>query len=465
MEMETPWRAGQAFLARVLLHQGDTPEQTAAFRAHCAELTIRYSSAVSIVSTVVAFLFWPGDWFIYRSLPDVPPVFVWFRLAAAAMGVLHATTVTQLPFARRSPLAWGTFFCCWIAVVVGATLGGVSASAPSLFHTMYLLPPVTYSLFFPLGLRIGATLLITSAGFAGYFLPHPEMWGHPLLGNDVSVMLASVVISLCVGHAIYHLSHVTFFQQREIESRARELEELSGSLARRIEERTADLRQLAVHVENLRETERKAISLELHDELGQLLTAMHFEVEVARNLATTDVAALSKQLASLDGILDRTMETTRRILTRLRPRVLDDLGLSAAVEWLVEDTRRHARLEISLRIIPRDIDVGPDGDIALFRVLQESLTNVIRHAEATRVTVELIADERDVTLSVVDDGKGLPPGGARRVGSFGVLGMTERLMGLGGTFEIAPRPGGGTQLRATLPASPINASAQERATG
>lgn len=453
MENQSPLRAGPRSVAGMLLHRGDSPEDAAAFRRHCEGLTIRYSRAVSIVSAFVAFLFWPGDWFIYRQLPTVPPVFVGFRLAAAGMGVLHASTLTWLPFARRHPLLWGTVFCCWIAVVVGATLGAVSGEAPSLIHTMYLLPPVTYSLFFPLGKRVAATLLITAAGFGGYFLPHPEMLGNPLVGNDLSVMLASVVISLCVGHAIYHLSHVTFFQQRELEVRARALEELTGSLARRVEERTLELRQLAGHVESLRENERKALSRELHDELGQLLTTMHYEVEVARHLATSDVAALSGQLAQLDSILNRTMETTRRILTRLRPRVLDDLGLSAAVEWLVEDTRRRTNLNISLRIDPPEIDMGPEGDIALFRVLQESLTNVIRHAQARHVAVELVAEGAAVTLTVADDGKGLPAEGARRTGSFGVLGMSERLGGLGGQLDVGDRPEGGTLLRARLPAS------------
>ncbi len=206
------------------------------------------------------------------------------------------------------------------------------------------------------------------------------------------------------------------------------------------------LRQLSVSVMEAREEERRRIARELHDELGQRLTALKMELSSLSDGGTDRGTRLPAML----GMLDETVAALRRIAADLRPLMLDDLGLNAAIEWLGNEASR--RLGIRVQV---DLDEVPDVDervaIALYRMVQEALTNVARHARARQASVQLRRRNDGLHLSVRDDGVGFPERALQREGRWGLLGMRERAELLGGRLEIDNPPGGGARVRVHLP--------------
>jgi signal transduction histidine kinase len=198
----------------------------------------------------------------------------------------------------------------------------------------------------------------------------------------------------------------------------------------------------ALHIERIRENERARIARELHDEFGQALTALKM-----------DIARLPEQYAPLDvdGVVakvDAMFSTLRRIASQLRPRLLDDVGLVAALEWQAQDfvTRTGVKCRFRCRGTPRNVD--RDRSVAVYRIIQEILTNITRHACASHVQITLDIGRDCLRLEVHDDGVGMPRS-AR--GGLGIAGMRERAEAFGGTVTFSRRPPSGTRVRTTLP--------------
>ncbi|MBI3530787.1 MAG: PAS domain S-box protein [Betaproteobacteria bacterium] len=218
-----------------------------------------------------------------------------------------------------------------------------------------------------------------------------------------------------------------------------------------------ELHELSLAMIEVRETERTRIARELHDELGQVLTALKMDVELFSGKIPQDRADLAEHVASMNRLLDSTVATTRRISSDLRPLVLDDLGLGAAAEWLIESLAQRAGIAFELKIDPSCADLGEPHASTLFRVMQESLTNVARHARATRVAVRLMRAGGDAVLTIADNGVGMKSDARAKPGSFGLRGIRERILLLGGVLSIVSEPSGGTTVSARLP-MPITAS-------
>lgn len=222
-----------------------------------------------------------------------------------------------------------------------------------------------------------------------------------------------------------------------------------------------ELRGLSLGMLEVREAERTRIARELHDELGQILTALKMDVELFSAKIPHDRADLAEYAASMNRLLDSTVATTRRISSDLRPLVLDDLGLGAAAEWLLEGLAQRAGIIFELKIDPSCAELGEPHASTLFRIMQESLTNVARHARATRVAVRLTREGGDALLTIADNGVGMKSEARAKPGSFGLRGILERVLLLGGVLSITGDPSGGTLVSARLP-TPITAS-RERA--
>lgn len=215
----------------------------------------------------------------------------------------------------------------------------------------------------------------------------------------------------------------------------------------RVSER--QVRELSSHLERVREEEKAAIAREIHDELGGTLAAIGVDVHWLAERLPAD-AAMQARLADTVGLVAGAVKTLRRIITELRPTILDDLGLFAAIEWQAGEFRRRTGLDCRLGIA---CESEPNGHAAvvLFRAVQESLTNIIRHAGAKRVDIELWSAGDALVLEVTDDGGGIAPGAIDRPGAHGLRGMRERVRHLGGTLVVEPAEKGGTLLRVTLP--------------
>jgi len=219
-----------------------------------------------------------------------------------------------------------------------------------------------------------------------------------------------------------------------------------------LEQSRESLRQLSTSVVEAREDERRRIARELHDELGQRLTALKMELSALPGVG--DQPARQERVGSLMAMLDDTLASVRRISSDLRPMMLDDLGLNAAIEWLARDMARRMGIEITVRLNENDAPVDDRVATAVFRMVQEALTNVARHARATDVTVVLQQHDSELELVVEDNGTGYPERAMQREGSFGLLGMRERAAMLGGLMEYGNAPGRGARLRVRLPLGP-----------
>jgi PAS domain S-box-containing protein len=220
---------------------------------------------------------------------------------------------------------------------------------------------------------------------------------------------------------------------------------------RELLETNRQLQELSASLQSVREEERAGIARELHDELGQMLTGIRMEVSWLGGRLVDGQQALADKVASIKGQIDQSIASVRRMSSELRPPVLDDLGFAAAAGWYVDQFSARTGLPVELRLPADDPQRGDGLAIALFRVLQESLTNVARHSAATRVEVRLDFHDSWWTLSIHDNGVGFVhiPG---KAGDIGLVGMRERAQILGGNFSVTTSPGKGTLIEVTIPA-------------
>jgi signal transduction histidine kinase len=221
----------------------------------------------------------------------------------------------------------------------------------------------------------------------------------------------------------------------------------------RLRESHEQLRALSVYLQHVREEERTRIAREVHDELGQALTSCKLDLSWLANRLPDRQRALIEKTKALSAHIDSTIQTVRRISTELRPGILDHLGLVAALEWQANEfqTRTGIKCDVHAHLKQPLLDHA-DLNTAFFRIFQETLTNIIRHAGATHVTVDLKQARRRIILEVKDNGRGITPAEISNTKSMGLLGMRERAGLLGGDFEIGPlNSGKGTKVTVSMP--------------
>jgi len=212
------------------------------------------------------------------------------------------------------------------------------------------------------------------------------------------------------------------------------------------------LRALAAHLQSVREEERIRIAREVHDDLGQALTGLKFEIGAfARNYESDAAATRAEKAAGLNTAIDRIINAVRRISSGLRPEVLDEIGLAAAFEWQAKEFQRRTGIRCQLNIAPSFSEPDKERATALFRIFQELLTNVARHANATKVTATLDSNASALTLVVTDNGRGIRDEEIESRRSLGFLGLRERVLAFGGTVEATGQEGKGTCIAVTVP--------------
>ncbi len=217
-----------------------------------------------------------------------------------------------------------------------------------------------------------------------------------------------------------------------------------------LERSKTELRRLSANVVEAREAERKHIARELHDELGQRLTALKMEVAGLRSSSGAQKIS-PERVGDMLEMIDETVAALRRIAADLRPLMLDDLGLNAALEWLARDVARRMDMEVSVKLCCEDPDLGDSANIAIYRIIQEALTNAARHAHATDVQIEMHRLDDELVLTIQDNGIGFPDDALKRIDKYGLMGIRERAYMLGGRLEIDNPLGGGGRLTAHLP--------------
>lgn len=297
-----------------------------------------------------------------------------------------------------------------------------------------------------------------------------------LIGKDAQWHKAIESTGMLVGTvlmlATFYLALVeTVFIQRRL---LRERGELSREIDVRnrteaaLQESYEQIRRLSAHLTSAREEERASIAREIHDELGQALTSLRIDLvgleqQVIEMSPPDERPGVADQLRSMTTLVGETMASVRKIITELRPGILDDLGLTAAIEWQAKEFEKRAGFPCTVVLAAAEVPLGREKTIALFRILQEALTNVVRHAQATAASIKLSADGDCVTLEVSDNGKGISDVHAAAQGSFGILGIRERAAQFRGACSIRSALGQGTRLAVTLPLDALDGTPEEDA--
>ena len=208
------------------------------------------------------------------------------------------------------------------------------------------------------------------------------------------------------------------------------------------------LQQLSARLVDAQETERRAISRELHDEVGQSLGALLVDIGRLSTTLSGDHPEVKTQLDNLKSVAERTFQTVRNIALLLRPSMLDDLGLAAALEWQGREVSRHSEIEVSVESESVPEDLPDEYKIYIYRLVQEALNNAVRHSGARNAKVVVERLSKSIVVRVADDGCGFDPGRSR---GMGILGMEERVKRLGGTLRVESQPGNGTTVTAEFP--------------
>ena len=211
------------------------------------------------------------------------------------------------------------------------------------------------------------------------------------------------------------------------------------------------LRNLAAYLQQVGETERTNIAREIHDELGQALTVLKMDLALMRKKWPEDTESLNERTEAMLTLIDKTIQSVKKISTELRPGLLDDLGLSAAIEWQSDEFQKRTGIRCTVTTDPPDITLDRERNTAIFRILQETLTNAARHADATEVNILLQKKNNRAELHVVDNGKGITEEQLSNPKSFGLLGIRERVTIFGGTITITGVPGKGTTVTVSIP--------------
>ncbi len=213
---------------------------------------------------------------------------------------------------------------------------------------------------------------------------------------------------------------------------------------------TEDLRRLSKHLQEIREEERKTIARDLHDDLGQQLTGLQMDIHwMQKKLQQSDPLLVNK-INEMNEMVDHTIRSIRRILSDLRPAILDDLGMLAAMEWLNQEMSKRYPIQIHFQVNTQDIPLSPDAASGLFRIYQEAFNNAIKHANAKSITANIEVTADQLIMSISDDGNGISDSKKQEKG-YGLLGIKERTYILGGTFSIQSEIGKGTSLTIVIP--------------
>lgn len=253
---------------------------------------------------------------------------------------------------------------------------------------------------------------------------------------------SSFAADITVGTLRSTRQPLDLFIVRNIEERRRTVKELQDSRTR--------LRELGAQNESARENERKHIAREVHDELGQVMTALRMDLSMVEMRYGKQLPELNGKIGAMKGLVDRAIAGVRHIAGNLRPPALD-MGLAAAIEWLVAEFKRNNTAQVELDLLGLEDEALEDRAMTIYRIVQESLNNIAKYAQASEVRIALRGTGSTLDLSVRDNGVGFDPGQISDRRSFGLLGMRERALSIGGDLTVDSRVGSGTHIHTRFP--------------
>lgn len=431
-----------------------------AFEEHNSRLIQQLVLIAAAIMLFFTVAWWPLDTLV---LPEtrLRAGFQVLRLRGVAVALTALVSFALLPPVGpgRQWLAVG-FYAAFMAAMC-TSLGAVGGLDLGWFgDAMIGLVPLA---FLPMTLRdrVPATALTGAVMAFGYFGLYPGNLLVPGAHGQLSFLVFACTFSVLIGEFWQRVTRRSFFERRALDAAHAELAALTDSLAEQVADRTRSLRELAHHLDDLQEAERRRLAHDLHDDLGQQLTAMRYTLARLEHAASQGAdQGLFRE--DLHALLEGASRSMRAVVTRLRPRILDDLGLRAALGWLCEETESRSGVpcvfECAAEFEQHGGALTAAHELALFRAAQEALTNALKHAHPSALRVSLRADAAGAVVEVVDDGVGFDPA----VGSpgFGLLGLRERSRAAGGEVEVDSGPGRGCAVKVWLPLA-VDAAARE----
>ncbi|MBI4746470.1 MAG: CBS domain-containing protein [Deltaproteobacteria bacterium] len=261
-------------------------------------------------------------------------------------------------------------------------------------------------------------------------------------------------LKLLISEQERQLREVNELLEKRVKERTRELLASNKRLQEEMEGRKVveeELRSLASRMRSLREEERRRIARDIHDDLGQLLTVFKFDLSWIGKRLNQDQNALIEKVKRSSELVETAIERVQKISSELRPTILDDLGIKAAMEWQAEEFQKRTAIRSRITFEPKEISLDNDLSTGILRIFQEALTNIGRHAEASRVNASVKITGGKLVLKVADDGKGITGKEIADSASLGLIGIRERVYPWGGNVEITGKKGSGTTLTVTVP--------------
>ncbi len=273
-------------------------------------------------------------------------------------------------------------------------------------------------------------------------------------GGTIRSLLASAFVALALS--AFYLLTLRSLRHRDIALEA--VESFNAELEQQVAERTAELSALSRHLLNIREDEKKSIARELHDEFGSYLTAINMDLSRMRDKIAVTNPEQTVRLDRTLNLLNQAIDVKRRLISDLRPSMLDNLGLGAALEQYIDEWSRYTGIAATFEH-RGELESGEEGClIAIFRVFQEALNNVANHSGATAIRARVRRVGDSIDLEIADNGIGMTEAARNKPGTHGLLGIRERVLAYRGRLEFSRAPAGGTVIRAWLPCKPARQS-------
>ena len=294
---------------------------------------------------------------------------------------------------------------------------------------------------------VGIALFVTESIVMALLSYFPELDARTVVFLDATLLI--LFILPCLNLLVFRPLALHIAERRRVEDALqREHGELRGSRER--------LRRLSAHLEAVREEERSSIAREIHDELGQVLATLQLHVSLVGDAVRQEETLLAQRVATMGGLIEGAIRSVQRMCSQQRPVMLDDLGLAEALEWQAREFEKRSGIpcEIAVSLKGEGREVDRQVSTAVFRIFQEALTNVLRHARATRIEASVVEKGRSIELVIRDNGRGITREESAKPGSYGLLGMRERAGMLGGKVRVVGSPRHGTAVLARIPVRP-----------
>jgi signal transduction histidine kinase len=420
------------------------PDELRDFEVATREAAAIHWPIIALGAAIAAFLWWFTDSLLYQDSPEVREAFYRFRLGIIVCNVFLVATVPRSPGLLKR---WDWVVGLGLAMQ-SAWIGSCFGPVPGLFPFLYPIPLMTVVMLVPLRSRVVWASVTSASAWLAAYVPAPSPGLESL--RQLNFLVFTTVLAIGLGHLVYSLARGQFVLRQRLSKHGRHLAQLAGALEERVAEQAGLLLELNRQAAEERLIERARVARDLHDGLGQELTGVRLVVGalLAGARGHEERAALQDVVV----LLERGHEVLRRSLHDLTPSALEEHGLVLAIRHMVEELAARGGLRAEIELDPLQETVPRPLAVAVFRVVQEALSNVIKHASASTVKVTLRCTDASLDLVIADDGVGLSPGRMDQPSQFGLVGIRARVAALGGAVNLHGE--GGTRVSVHLPLVP-----------